>query len=176
MQRYAMAFGTYMGIFWILKFILVPIGITSPFLLLLFFCLTLCVPFIGYYFTKMYRERACQGQISFLHACFFNLFMFICASMLAAVVHYIYFAFIDQGYMRDTCKKMLSSIEMSNLSGTETYISQVKESIDILDTLTPTDITLQLLVNNIYNCSLLSIIIALIAKRRNRQITMPQNQ
>ena len=34
MQQYAMIFGTYMGLFWILKFILVPLGLTSPFLLL----------------------------------------------------------------------------------------------------------------------------------------------
>ena len=57
MQQYAMIFGTYMGVFWILKFTLVPLGMTSPFLLLLFICLTLCVPFMGYYYTKIYRDK-----------------------------------------------------------------------------------------------------------------------
>lgn len=36
MQRYAMLFGTYMGGFWILKFILFPVGLSVPFLLFLF--------------------------------------------------------------------------------------------------------------------------------------------
>ncbi len=31
MQRYAMLFGTYMGGFWILKFILFPVGLSVPF-------------------------------------------------------------------------------------------------------------------------------------------------
>ena len=67
MQQYAMIFGTYMGVFWILKFTLVPLGMTSPFLLLLFICLTLCVPFMGYYYTKIYRDKVCGGTIGFLH-------------------------------------------------------------------------------------------------------------
>ena len=43
MQRYAMLFGTYMGGFWILKFILFPVGLSVPFLLFLFMGLTLCM-------------------------------------------------------------------------------------------------------------------------------------
>ena len=76
-----MIFGTYMGLFWILKFILVPLGLTSPFLLLLFICLTICVPFMGYYYTKLYRNRVCDGSITFFHAWLFNVFMYVCASL-----------------------------------------------------------------------------------------------
>lgn len=68
MQRYAMLFGTYMGGFWILKFILFPVGLSVPFLLFLFMGLTLCVPFMGYYYARMYRNQVCGGGISFLHA------------------------------------------------------------------------------------------------------------
>lgn len=57
MQRYAMLFGTYMGGFWILKFILFPVGLSVPFLLFLFMGLTLCVPFMGYYYARMYRNQ-----------------------------------------------------------------------------------------------------------------------
>ncbi len=169
MQRYAMLFGTYMGIFWILKFILVPIGITVPFLLFSFLCLTLCVPFLGYYYTKMYRIRACNGYIGFLHAWAFNIFMFICASLLTFVAHYIYFSFIDHGYLIGVCEDMLQTLKANDIPGTETYIEQMGNSINILSSLTPTDICLQMLVNNIYNCSLLSIPIALFAMRRNKQ-------
>lgn len=47
-----MHFGTYMGAYWILKFILFPLGLTIPFLLFLFFGLTLGVPFMGYYYAR----------------------------------------------------------------------------------------------------------------------------
>lgn len=85
MQRYAMLFGTYMGGFWILKFILFPVGLSVPFLLFLFMGLTLCVPFMGYYYARMYRNQVCGGGISFLHAWVFTVFMYMFAALLAAV-------------------------------------------------------------------------------------------
>ncbi len=36
LQRYAMLSGTYLGGFWILKFILFPLGVTVPFFIFLF--------------------------------------------------------------------------------------------------------------------------------------------
>ena len=109
MQRYAMLFGTYMGGFWILKFILFPVGLSVPFLLFLFMGLTLCVPFMGYYYARMYRNQVCGGGISFLHAWVFTVFMYMFAALLAAVAHYIYFRFIDHGYVINTCETMVDT-------------------------------------------------------------------
>ena len=89
MQRYAMLFGTYMGGYWILKFILFPLGLMVPFLLFLFAGLTVCVPFMGYYYTRMYRNHVCGGNIGFLQAWIFTVFMYIFAALLTAVAHYI---------------------------------------------------------------------------------------
>ena len=44
LQEHAMRFGTFMGIFWIFKFIFLPLGFTIPLLQLLFVLLTLFVP------------------------------------------------------------------------------------------------------------------------------------
>lgn len=85
MQRYAMLFGTYMGGFWILKFILFPVGLSVPFLLFLFMGLTLCVPFMGYYYARMYRNQVCGGGISFLHAWVFTVFMYMFAALLSPI-------------------------------------------------------------------------------------------
>ena len=160
--------GTYMGIFWILKFILVPTGMTTPLLLFLFLCLTLCTPFLGYYYTKIYRNHACNGSITFLHAWAFNIFMFICASLLTSVAHYVYFEFIDQGYLLGVCESMLQTLKGESIPGMEAYTRQMEQSLNTLSALTPTDITLQMLASNIYNCTLLSIPIALFAMRRKK--------
>lgn len=117
MQRYAMLFGTYMGGFWILKFILFPVGLSVPFLLFLFMGLTLCVPFMGYYYARMYRNQVCGGGISFLHAWVFTVFMYMFAALLAAVAHYIYFRFIDHGYVINTCETMVDTLAQSNMPG-----------------------------------------------------------
>ena len=94
-----MHFGTYMGIYWILKFILFPLGFHIPFLSLLFLILTLSVPFIGYYYVRMYRDKICGGSIQFSHAVLFTIFLYMFASLLVAVAHYIYFQFIDHGFI-----------------------------------------------------------------------------
>ena len=160
-----MIFGTYMGVFWILKFTLVPLGMTSPFLLLLFICLTLCVPFMGYYYTKIYRDKVCGGTIGFLHAWVFDIFMYVCAALLTAVAHYVYFRFIDQGFMLDTFRQQSMQMTGNILMSPE----QMKTYIDTMGTLTPTDITLSMVSSNIYYCALLSIPTALIAMRRKKK-------
>ncbi len=160
-----MIFGTYMGVFWILKFTLVPLGMTSPFLLLLFICLTLCVPFMGYYYTKIYRDKVCGGTIGFLHAWVFDIFMYVCAALLTAVAHYVYFRFIDQGFMLDTLRQQSMQMTGNILMSPE----QMKTYIDTMVTLTPTDITLSMVSSNIYYCALLSIPTALIAMRKKKK-------
>lgn len=165
MQQYAMIFGTYMGVFWILKFTLLPLGMTSPFLLLLFICLTLCVPFMGYYYTKIYRDKVCGGTIGFLHAWVFDIFMYVCAALLTAVAHYVYFRFIDQGFMLDTLRQQSMQMTGNILMSPE----QMKTYIDTMVTLTPTDITLSMVSSNIYYCALLSIPTALIAMRKKKK-------
>ena len=160
-----MIFGTYMGVFWILKFTLLPLGMTSPFLLLLFICLTLCVPFMGYYYTKIYRDKVCGGTIGFLHAWVFDIFMYVCAALLTAVAHYVYFRFIDQGFMLDTLRQQSMQMTRNILMSPE----QMKAYIDTMGTLTPTDITLSMVSSNIYYCALLSTPTALIAMRRKKK-------
>lgn len=96
-----------------MKFILFPVGLSVPFLLFLFMGLTLCVPFMGYYYARMYRNQVCGGGISFLHAWIFTVFMYMFAALLAAVAHYIYFRFIDHGYVINTCETMVDTLAQS---------------------------------------------------------------
>ncbi|EJW99129.1 hypothetical protein, membrane, partial [gut metagenome] len=80
LQQYAMLYGTYMGLFWIAKFTLFPLGMSSPLLLLLFLALTIYVPFLGFRYTKSYRDYVLNGNISFLQAWAFNLMLYVFAA------------------------------------------------------------------------------------------------
>ncbi|WP_294614959.1 DUF4199 domain-containing protein [uncultured Bacteroides sp.] len=166
LQRYAMLFGTYLGGFWILKFILFPLGLTVPFLLFLFGGLTLCVPFMAYYYVRMYRNHVCGGVISFLHAWIFTVFMYMFAALLTAVAHYIYFRFIDQGFVLDTYEGLLNNFEANILPGMEVYIDQLKDALSVMRSLSPIEITMQLMSQNVFYGSLLAIPTALFAMKR----------
>lgn len=163
-----MLFGTYLGAFWILKFILFPLGLTVPFFLLLFGVLTMCVPFMGYYYVRLYRNQVCGGSIGFLHAWIFTVFMYMFAALLTALAHYIYFRFIDQGFVLNAYEGILNSVEGNTamVPGMEIYIEQFKEVLSVLRTLSPIEITMQLMSQNVFYGSLLAIPTALFAMKR----------
>lgn len=169
MQRYAMLFGTYMGSFWILKFILFPVGLSVPFLLFLFMGLTLCVPFMGYYYTRMYRNQVWGGSIGFLHAWIFTVFMYIFAALLTAVAHYVYFQFIDHGYVLNTCEATINAIARNEIPGMDIYIATYQESLEAAQLLTPIDITLQMVSTNVFWGSILAFPTALFVMKRKKE-------
>lgn len=150
MQRYAMLFGTYMGGFWILKFILFPVGL------------------MGYYYARMYRNQVCGGGISFLHAWIFTVFMYMFAALLAAVAHYIYFRFIDHGYVINTCETMVDTLAQSNMPGMDSYIATYQEALETALLLSPIDITLQMISSNVFWGSILAFPTALFVMRRKK--------
>lgn len=168
LQAYAMQLGTYMGLFWIAKFILFPLGLTYNFLLFFFFGLTLCVPFLGFYYVRSFRNQVLQGSISLAQAWVFTVFMYMFAALLTAVAHYLYFRFIDGGFIIDTYAGMLTEFKTLNIEGTEEAIGQLKNGLEQLKTLTPIEITMQLMSQNIFYCSLIAIPTALFVMRRKR--------
>ena len=61
-QEHAMRFGTYMGVFWIIKFAFLPLGFSFPLLQLLFVLCTLFVPILGYLYARKFRNTCCEGM------------------------------------------------------------------------------------------------------------------
>ena len=161
-------FGCDVVVFVFLRFILVPVALLVPFLLFLFMGLTLCVPFMGYYYARMYRNQVCGGGISFLHAWVFTVFMYMFAALLAAVAHYIYFRFIDHGYVINTCETMVDTLAQSNMPGMDSYIATYQEALETARLLSPIDITLQMISSNVFWGSILAFPTALFVMRRKK--------
>lgn len=165
LNQYAMLLGTYMGLFWIAKFCLVPLALDKFFLMMLFVGLTLCVPFMGYYYTRLYRDRVLGGSIGFRHAWFFGTGMYLYATMLTAVAHYLYFAYIDKGFMLNTYTGMLNQLKTEQLAGTEGYIEQMREALELLAGMSPLDLTIQLMYNNVFYGILMALAAAIVVRK-----------
>ena len=167
-----MHFGTYMGIYWILKFILFPLGFHIPFLSLLFVILTLAVPFIGYHYVKMYRgENTFPGlslpPLQALHAGLFTIFMYMFASLLVAVAHYAYFQFIDHGFIINSYIQLWDEL-MTKTPALMENQEIIKETIDTARSLTSINITMQLLSWDVFWGSLLAIPTGLMVMKKAR--------
>lgn len=169
LQKYAMQFGTYMGIFWIFKFILFPLGITIPFLQLLFLILTIAVPFLGYYYVRMFRNKICGGSISFMQAWIFTIFMYMFAALLVAVAHYIYFRFIDHGFLYSSVQNALQEVGALKINGTEDVLKQYEEALNIINSFTPIELTMQLISQNVMFGSIIAIPTALFVMKKKKE-------
>ena len=165
LQKYAMHFGTYMGVYWIVKFILFPLGFHIPFCSFLFIIMTLSVPFVGYYYTKMYRDKICNGSIRFSHAVIFSIFMYMFASLLVAMAHYIYFQFIDHGFIINSYTQLWDELMATTPALTENK-EIIQETIDNVRSLNSINITMQLLSWDVFWGSLLAIPTALMVMKR----------
>ena len=97
--------------------------------------------------------------------------MYIFAALLTAVAHYIYFRFIDHGFIINTYETMLDTFSQSNIPGVEAYVDQLEEVMEVMQTLTPIDITMQLMSQNVFYGSLLAIPTALFVMRRKQKIS-----
>ena len=156
-QEHAMRFGTYMGIFWIIKFIFLPLGFKIPLLQLLFILGTLFVPILGYLYARKFRNTYCNGTIPFFRAFIFTVCMYVFAAMLAAVGHYLYFRFIDQGFLFDMYRQHLNEAKAMLQGDLATSIDQLMLAFDTIASLSPIQLTFQLITQNVFYGILLAL-------------------
>lgn len=164
-QEAAMRYGTVMGIFWTLKFVLFPMGMQSPLLLMAFFLLTLIVPVVGFFLVRQYRDRECEGVLTFSRAFLFTSFMYMFAALFVTIAHYIYFRYLDNGLIVTTYQDMLN--QMSGIATTEmkTSIDQFQQALDIIAGLSPLEISIQLITQNVFYCTLIALPTALLVRK-----------
>lgn len=178
MIQCAMNLGAVLGLYYIGKFCLFPLSLHSTFAALLFLGLTLMVPFLVYRLTKLYRDRYSGGCIDFSRAFVFVLLTMGFGSLLAAAAHYIYFAYIDGGAIVEALEQSISQLTAIDLStledaeGTETAIAQFNEYIELMRTtvtqlqaMTPIEMTMGMLSNNVSWAIVVALPVALFAKR-----------
>ena len=169
LQEYAMRFGTYMGLFWIFKFIFLPIGFSIPLLQLLFILMTLFVPVLGYIYVRKFRNTYCNGELSFFRAFLFTLYMYLLATLLVAVAHYVYFRFLDHGFLASAYLQQLENVKSAAQGEMVTSIDQLIQAFDTISSLTPLQLTFQLIFQNIFYGILLAIPTGLVAMKQKKQ-------
>lgn len=164
-SREAMQYGTILGFIWIVASAMYLIGLSTPSAMLLFIVIILSTPFLAGRWTIKHRKNECDNKMDFIQAFTFLFIMFMCASLLTSVSHYIYFRFIDNGYLiqlvNDSIDLALQSSEILSIENIE-ILQQTK---NILNEVTPMDWTLSFLSTNIICGAILSPIIALFVKK-----------
>lgn len=170
----AMRYGTYMGLFWVVKFLLLLAGLHSGSIGMIalacfvFFGATVAVPVVAYFMARAYRTQYCGGYIHFTSVWVFTTFLYIFASLFAAAGHYIYFQFFDQGFFFDLYFHYMETSGMSKDPEVRPLLEQLQQ---LLPTLTPIKLVVQFLSSNILYGAMQSVVIALFVARRPRPVS-----
>ena len=171
LQQAAMRYGTLMGIFWTVKFALFPMGMEMPVLLVGFFLLTFVgVPVLGFRFAQLYRNRECGGTLTFSRAFLFTSFMYLFAALFATIAHYVYFRYIDGGLIVNTYQDMLTQMEAIATADMKASLDQFQQALDIIAALSPLEISIQLITQNVFYCTLIALPTALLVKRNPQNV------
>lgn len=164
----ALRYGTYMGLFWIVKFSFIPLGFAVPLLQLLFVLCTLFVPILGYIFVRKYRKTYNEGGFSFFKALNFTLLMYMAAILLTAIAHYVYFRYMDNGYLISCFQQQIHALKEVYAGVNPALVENYVRAFDMFASLTPLQVVVQLISQNVFYCVLLSVFTALCTmKRRN---------
>ena len=162
-----MYYGTMLGIIWSIMYVLMFIGLKSPVLLLTCIALFIGSPFFAASFAKKYRRNECGNCIRYMQAFTFLYWMYICACLLSALVMFLYFRFIDNGMFFATIQEVLTA--SMNFPGIdEAYRQQAELSLQTIQNSTTSEFVWYILGNNIFNASILPLIIAIFVRRNNK--------
>ena len=161
MMHYAMNFGLVVGVYYILKFCLFPMSLRSTAAGMLFIGLSLMVPLLVYRLTRIYRDRYMSGSITFVHALAFTMLTMVFGSLLASVAHYVYFSYIDGGMMVGALEQSIEQIStllsaenvpegvVASDASIDEYITMLRTTMTQIEAMSPIDITMGMLSNNV---------------------------
>ena len=69
--------------------------------------------------------------------------MYMFAALLTAVAHYIYFRFIDHGFVINAYESQIDILNKSGVPDIEAYTNMFQETLETVKSLTPIDITIE---------------------------------
>ena len=169
LRAFARVDGTYLGILWTLSFACCIIGMTQPFVSFIGSLIAISSPFFAAKRLWKFRDEVREGEISFLRSMAYYMLMFFYASVLFALAQYIYFAFIDGGYiLREYLSLMSTDEAKAMMKAYGLTAKQVKDSLNELGSTSPIMIALNIMTMNITIGIFLSMPVAALTRKRKR--------
>ena len=169
LRAFARVDGTYVGILWIASFACYLGGLSSPMLGLVGGILAVASPFFAAKRLIKFRDDIRDGEISGRRSMLYYALMFFYASLLFALAQYLYFAFLDGGYLMREYTSMLSSPEMKQaMQAYGMTADQLMEGLKEFANTSPIMIALNIMTMNITIGLIFSLPVSLITRRARK--------
>ncbi|CCY80599.1 putative uncharacterized protein [Prevotella sp. CAG:1185] len=150
-KAFARIDGAIMGVMWIISFACFIAQFYMPLLNMAALIFGIASIIVSAIRLRNFRDNILDGVISYWRAYGYSLLTYFYAALLLAAAQYIYFQFIDHGFLLNQYTAMTSSPEfksMMTLYGIKA--DEMKLTMDTIATLRPIDIALQFLTTNLF--------------------------
>ncbi|HNX87910.1 MAG TPA: DUF4199 domain-containing protein [Paludibacteraceae bacterium] len=167
----AMKYGLIMGIVFSVNFLLSVSG--NAIITLLGYLVVAFIFVLTYRFAVAYRDKENGGSISFGHAFFFIILLFLFAAIISSLFKFIYFKYLNVNYLPMLLEQSVSMMqqlqEQFHLSVPDDYY----ETMDKM--MSPTAFTLQYIWVNTFLGVIMGLIIAPFVKKDKDIFNNPEN-
>lgn len=149
LKAFARIDGALMAAIWTCSFACYIAGTAAPMLMICGMGLAIGSLFFAYMRLRNFRDTALSGSISFGRAYSYTLLIFFYSSILFAVAQFVYFRFIDNGYIVSTMTEMMNAEPNSQLIEAYGLTDSINESLKLMNSTRPIDYALNYLTLNI---------------------------
>ncbi len=165
LKAFARIAGLKMTILWIASFACFVAQFHEPSFSLLWLVSIILIPYIMTRQTRTYRSQI-DGGLSFRRSWTFSAYTFFYASILFALAQYIYFAFVDHGFIINQYVQALSDPASATLLASYGYTQgEIKMIVNQMLEIKPINIAFNCATINIITGLLLAIPIAALTRR-----------
>lgn len=166
MKAFARIDGALLAILWIASFACYIAGVANPIYSTMALVLMVATPFFVALRLGKFRDKGRDGIISLSRGWAYSVYVFFYAAILMALAQYIYFAYIDQGYLLHSFTTALSTPEAKQMMEQYNLKQAMEESMEMMGRLRPIDYALNVLTVNIMVGIVLGFPIAALMKRK----------
>ncbi len=114
---YGLILGGYIAFFYCLQLIFTPNNVGNALSTVVGLLNTVgffATPFLCYQLVKRYRDKGCNGFISFGQAWSFGVWLFLFAGLIMAVVYFVHLQWLDPNYLNNIFNQTMQMLEQMN--------------------------------------------------------------
>jgi len=165
LKAFARQDGALLALLLVVVFLFYIIGVSNQMLGMAAILLLFYVPFFVGKRLGKFRDYGREGLISFRRGYAYTILVFFYGGVLFALVQYLYFAFMDNGFLLSQFSKMVTSEEGKAMLQQYGMQQMVDESLREMANIRPIDYALNMLTINICMGFILGIPISLVMQR-----------
>ena len=165
LKAFARQDGALLAILWVAAFLLYIIGVSNSILGLAAVMLMLYTPFFVGERLGKFRDYGRAVLISFRRGYAYTIFVFFYGGVLFAIAQYLYFAYMDNGFLLSQFSQMVTTEEAQQMLRQYGMTQMVDESLQEMASIRPIDYALNMLTINISLGFILGIPISLVMQR-----------